>query len=182
MTDVNCSEAGGPQGTSGIRCRLRDSRVRTGTIAALLFVCALAAAGCGSAHGTGSPTTVKKSATTSTTAPEVTTPTITLDGKQFPVPTEGGTHPISSYRDTGQQVILTTKGFLPAMLFAVKEQPVVFTNLTPHTVKITFEVTAGEPPATLAPGQSMSFLPKALQFRYSSSTHDGGAVFVGAFT
>ena len=40
-----------------------------------------------------------------------------VNGKSVNVPTEDGTKPIFSRIDTGQQVIYTSKGFLPPYLF-----------------------------------------------------------------
>jgi hypothetical protein len=145
----------------------------------ILAAFGLCLAACGGSSPKAAP---HPATTTTTTAPQITSSTITLGGTEYPVPTEGGSRPIPSGNATGQQVILTAKGFLPRELFAPSHKPVVFTNLTDHTVTLTFEVTSQGPPATLAPGQSTSFVPRATQFTYQSSTHYGGIVVVGALT
>jgi hypothetical protein len=159
----------------------RAGRVR---VTGLLVGVALMAAACssGGAATTTTTTTDKAAvATTTTTAPQITSSTVVLGGKSVPVPTEGDNKPISSNVDTGQQVIVTSKGFLPALLFAALHTPVTFTNLSSKTVTLTLPFT-GVAPATLAPGASTSWTPNVLQFQYRSSTGYRGKAQVGAFS
>jgi hypothetical protein len=149
--------------------------------AGLLVGVALVAAACSSGGAATTTSTTKAPvATTTTTAPQITSSTVVLGGKSIPVPTEGDNKPISSNVDTGQQVILTSKGFLPALLFSALHTPVTFTNLSSKTVTLTLPFT-GVAPATLAPGASTSWTPNVLQFQYRSSTGYHGKAQVGAF-
>jgi hypothetical protein len=127
-------------------------------------------------HSTAPPA----DSTTTTTAPPITTPTVIIGGKSVAVPTDDGT-PITPLQDSGQNVVLTTKGFLPRVLYSATAA-VVYTNLTPRTVTISFPHSSVSPPATIAPGGSFSYTPRADQYEYTSSTGDTGYVVVGAFT
>jgi hypothetical protein len=118
--------------------------------------------------------------TTTTTAASLTTGTIVLNGKSYPVPSEAGTRPITPFADTGEQVVLTSSGFLPRTLYASTQQAVVFTNLTTKPVTLTIE-DVGLKPAVLQPGATYHWIPNVLAFGYKSSTGDGGIVQVGAF-
>lgn len=119
--------------------------------------------------------------TTSTTAPPITTPTVALGGKSVTVPTDDGT-PITPLQDSGQNAIVTTKGVLPRVLYAARTTPVVYTNLTPRAVTVTFPHSPASPPATIAPGGSYSYTPRSMQYEYTTSTGYTGYVVVGAFT
>ena len=118
--------------------------------------------------------------TTSTTAPEVTTPTVTINGQTFQVPTETGSRPIRQVNDSGQHIILTSKGALPQQLFSSVSTPVVWTNLTDETLTLRL-AHLGLPPQEIAPGASYSWTPNVLDFGYSASNGARGGVNVGAF-
>jgi hypothetical protein len=157
-------------------------RVVGGAIAVLAL---LGLAGCG-----GTPSAQKdppkKAATpiprtTTTTAPPISAPTVVIGGKSVAVPTDDGT-PITPLQDSGQNVVLTTKGFLPRVLYSSRSTEVVYTNLTPRTVTIRFPHSPASAPATIAPGASYSYTPRSMQYEYTSSTGDAGYVVVGAFT
>jgi hypothetical protein len=144
-----------------------------------LFATAVVAAGCSSGpNKVDTPTTVK--AVTTTTAQSLAATTVTLNGQTYPVPTEDGKTPITPFADSGQQVVLTTSGFLPRTLYSALHQPVVFTNLTSKVITLTVE-DVGIAPATIEPGGHFSWIPNVLAFGYKSSTGDGGIVNVGAF-
>lgn len=147
------------------------------------------------ACGGGSPSADKKPATgtanrkgtsntgstTSTTAPPITSPTVVLGGRTVTVPTDDGT-PITPLQDSGQNVILTQKGFLPRVLYASRTAPVVYTNLSSRTVTISFPHSPASPAATIASGGSYSYTPRSMQYEYTSSTGYSAYVVVGAFT
>lgn len=119
--------------------------------------------------------------TTSTTAPPIATSTVVIDGRTVPVPTDDGT-PITPLQDSGQNVILTSRGFLPRVLYASRTAPVVYTNLTSGTVTISFPHSPASPAATIAPGASYDYTPRSMQYEYTSSTGYTAYVVVGAFT
>jgi hypothetical protein len=144
---------------------------------ATTFSVGLTACG-GSPSQSASTTTTRE---TTTTAQVIASSTVTLNGKTYPVPTESPGDPIKPFSDTGQQMVLTSSGFLPSQLYAATAQPVVVTNLTPKTVTITMTGT-GAPPHTLAPGASFSYTPTVLAYGYGSSTGKHSVVNVGAFT
>jgi hypothetical protein len=118
--------------------------------------------------------------TTSTTAPPITTSTVVVGGKRIAVPTDSG-KPITPLQDAGTNVVVTTGGFLPRTLYAPTKTPVVFTNLTPNAVTITFPHTPNRA-AVIAPGASFTFMPDELALVYRSSTGDFGFLTVGVFT
>ena len=158
----------------------RERGVRVGRPALLAVAaaaaCLLAACGSTAPHKAATPPTV---ATTSS-VPAITTPTVILNGKSVVVPTENPGVPITSGVATGQQVILTDKGFLPAVLYASLKTPVTFTNLSSKTAKITL-VDTGYPVTSLAPGASFSWTPDDLQFEYQATGGFHGKAEVGAF-
>lgn len=118
--------------------------------------------------------------TTSTTAPAVTTPTVMVNGQSVTVPTDSGGS-INPLQDTGQQVILTSKGVLPRTLYAALNTPVVFTNLSSRPLTLTIEHVPGVRPQTVAPGGTYSWVPTALAFDYRITGGDWGNVQVGQF-
>jgi hypothetical protein len=157
---------------------VRSLRARLSLVAGLTAALAVAASACG---GSGpAKSAAAPVASTTSTAPQVTTPTVTINGKSVNVPTEDGTKPIFSRIDTGQQVIYTTKGFLPAYLFAATGQPIIFTNLTAKPLTISFLGTTSKP-VTIARGGSYSFLTDVLQFQYHAANGDHGKAQIGAF-
>ena len=114
----------------------------------LIATLAVAVSACGG--GVPAKSAAAPAAPTTSTAPQVTTPTVTVNGRSVNVPTEDGAKPIFSRIDTGQQVIYTSKGFLPAYLFAATGQPITFTNLTDDPVTVSF-VGTGAKSATIDP-------------------------------
>jgi hypothetical protein len=146
------------------------------------LVTPMIAAACGSStpssSSSGTSTTVRS--TTSTTAQVIASPTVIIDGKSYNVPSEGGGIPIKPSADTGQQIIFTSSGFLPRMLFSSLQTPVVWTNLSSKPLVLTLEH-VGLAPMTIATGASYSWTPNVLAFGYKSSTGDAGVVNVGAF-
>ena len=96
----------------------------------VLLATPVIAAACSSSPSTPS-SGVSQSTTTSTTAQVIASSTITIGGKVYDVPSEGGGIPIKPYSDTGQQIIYTSSGFLPRTLYASLHTPVVWTNLSP---------------------------------------------------
>jgi hypothetical protein len=143
----------------------------------------LFAAACSSAPTASPPTSTAIAGgptTTSTPPPPLRGPTVTIGGEQFPVPTENGI-PISALVGSGDQIVLTAKGFLPYQLFADLNAKIVWTNLTPKTVRITFEHSSVRSP-WLKPGQTFSYSSSTLySFVYRSTTGYHGTVAIGAF-
>jgi hypothetical protein len=169
--------------------RLASARWKPGTrlrpiaVLASLVLAALTIAACGTSQSASS-TTVRTLPFTDVqgTAPPITTPTVILNGKSYPVPNEGTAEKwITSQEDTGQQVIYTSKGFLPAWLFASLNTPIIFTNLSPHPVTIFFPYVPLSR-HTLAPGASFSYTPNQLSFQYRATNGDWGKAQVGVFT
>lgn len=151
----------------------------------LLLVAAFAAstvtfAACSSSPSKSAATATTTHDVTTTTAQVIASATVTLNGKTYPVPVEQPGAPIKPYSDTGQQVVLTSSGFLPYQLYASPGEAVVVTNLTPKTVTIN-TVSTEAPPHVLAPGASFSFKPTVLAYGYASSTGKHSVVNVGAF-
>ena len=103
-------------------------------------------------------------------------PTVTISGHSYPVPTESGTTPIDPATASGQQIILTPKGFLPYMLFASLNEPITWTNLTPHPVRIRFEYSSVSS-HLIPPGGTFTYFSRTIYtFVYRSSTGYHGTV------
>jgi hypothetical protein len=153
---------------------------------ALLFVAAVGLALTVSACGTStaSPPTAKGTAppppVTTTTAQAITTPTVTIGGKTYTVPTDGDSATITPFSDSGQQIVLAASGALPRTLYSALKTPVVFTNLTAHPLTLTIK-DAGIPPATIVSGGTFSYTPTVLAFAYTASNGAAGIVNVDAF-
>jgi hypothetical protein len=149
-------------------------------------VVALALAGLGFlASACSSPSTPAAAPTTTTTSrptPEITTPTVTIDGHSYQVPTEDGVRPIVSSVATGGQIVLTDKGFLPYQLFADIGQTITWTNLSSHRVTIAFEHMPGTTSHILPVGGSFTYSSAGLiNFEYRSSSGYHGIVHIGQF-
>jgi hypothetical protein len=142
---------------------------------------ALALASCGSSPAQKSSSPPKAVRTTTTTGAEITTPTVTINGHVFQVPTESGSQPIHQIDDSGQQIILTSHGVLPQQLFSAVSTPVTWTNLTDKTLTVTL-VDTGQPAKQLPPGGSFTWTPNVLDFGYTVSDGDKGGVNVGSFS
>src|SRR5580704_3365096 len=112
---------------------------------------ALALASCGSSPAQKSASPPEAVRTTTTTGAEITTPTVTINGHTFQVPTESGSQPIHQIDDSGQQIILTSNGVLPQQLFSAVSTPVTWTNLTGKTLTLTLADT-GQTPKQILPG------------------------------
>ncbi len=150
----------------------------------LLAVGGLLAAACSTSPSAAPPTTAGTvsggSTTTSVPPPPLQSTTVTVGGRQLAVPTENGA-PISPLVGTGDQIVLTAKGFMPYQLFADLNAKIVFTNLTSQTVRITFEHSTVTSPL-LKPGDTFSYSSSTLySFVYRSSTGFHGTVAIGAF-
>jgi hypothetical protein len=149
----------------------------TGAVALLLAV-GLASCGNSAPPHVAAPTTT----TSSLPAPEITTPTTIIDGHSYVVPTEGDSRPIDSYTDSGQQIVLSPKGFLPFHLLVVSNVPVTWTNLTSTTVTLAFGH-SGLSPKVLKPGAAYTYPGTGLlSFIVTSSTGYHMSVSIGAFT
>lgn len=172
----------GPAYPSPRRGRLR----RAGLLTLVLLSLALGLAACGGSSSSG-PTT-----STSTTiklppvkvAPEITTPTTTISGKSYTVPTEQPNEAVDPGTATGGQIIVTSKGVLPQHLFANLNQVITWTNLTskPITVKFLYSVPAirsGEIPT----GGTWTYSSKTLyNFVFVTSNDLRGEVSIGEFS
>jgi hypothetical protein len=160
--------------------RARLGRARFLIVGSLAGLAILATA-CG---GAGTPSAQGPTTTTSTTAPPINTATVTINGQVVAVPHEGAGTSANGRIATGQNVIWTAKGFLPAWLFANAGQPIVFTNLSDQPVTIS-TIPLGIAPFTVAPGKSYSLMPTAGvdQFQYSTDHgHYWGKAQVGIFS
>jgi len=159
----------------------RRAHTAPGVLAFLIGLAVVVSACGGAASSTATTKPPAPTTTTSTTAPQITTPTVTVNGSAITVPRETPGIPIQALQDTGQQVVLTSGGFLPRTLYAALQTPIVWTNLTDKTVTISLVSVPGVAPATVAPGATWSWVPTELAFHYKASTGDWGIVYVGAF-
>lgn len=154
-------------------------------VASVVVSCLLLLGACGSS----SPSAARRGpdSTTSTTVftpiPEITTPTVTIGGHTYAVPTESTPwRPLSDTSDSGQQIALSPKGFLPPHLFANKDVPTVWTNLTSKPVRIIITHLGIPPSKLIPPGGSFSYtFTSTISFEYFSSTGYHGVVDVNAF-
>lgn len=155
-------------------------RAAAGAAAVLIAVSVLASACGGGGNEAATKSTPKDSTTTSVLPPEITTPTVTIDGNTYNVPTEHG-GPIPNSVAEGQQIILTKKGFLPFRLFAELNQVITWTNLTAKTVVIRFEYSTVKS-APIPPGGTFTYSSSSsYTFNYVSSSGFRGIVAIGAF-
>ena len=144
------------------------------TVALLLSSCA-----------SGSPpaaSAAKSTTTTSVLTPAVISRTIVIHGHSYPVPSEDGVHAIDPSTDTGGQIILTNKGFLPYRLFADLKQKVTWTNLSSHPVRITFLHQPVKSKLIPVGGTFSYSSPTLINFEYVSSSGFHGIVSIGSFT
>jgi hypothetical protein len=158
-----------------------SDRLRTGffILFALGGLSLLASACSNSPTPAAAPTTT----TTSRPTPEITTPTVTIDGHAFPVPNDGGAKPINSAVDTSGQIVLTDKGFLPQQELADLNQTITWTNLSSHPVTISFSHMPGTTPHQLPVGGTFTYSsPTLINFEYVSTSGFHGTVSIGAFT
>lgn len=149
-------------------------------IAAVAVLLGLGLASCGSTSPphVAAPTTT----TSSLPAPEITTQTTVINGRSYVVPTEGDSKPIDSYTDSGQQIVLSPKGFLPFHLLVASNASVTWTNLTSKTVRLQFGH-SGLSPQVLKPGAAYTYPGTGLlSFIVTSSTGYHMSVSIGAFT
>ena len=104
---------------------------------------------------------------------------MTINGKRILVPTERGTRPIQADQDDGQQIIISTNGFLPEDLFATEGYAVIWTNLTTVPQRIKF--TNSEPrfwSPWIPAGGHWSYKPlHAMSFTYASTTGMKGTFY-----
>ena len=154
-------------------------RLRTGavTLVALGGLSLVASACSNSPSPAAAPTTT----TSSVPTPQLTTPTVTIDGHTYQVPTSGG-RPVDSAVDSSGQIILTDKGFLPYQENVNLNQPITWTNLSSHPVTISFLHMPGSASHPLPVGGSFTYSSPTLQnFQYVSSSGHRGVVSIGAF-
>jgi hypothetical protein len=154
-------------------------RLRTGavTLVALGGLSLVASACSNSPSPAAAPTTTTSSAPT----PQLTTPTVTIDGRTYQVPTSGG-RPVDPAVDSSGQIILTDKGFLPYQENVNLNQPITWTNLSSHPVTISFLHMPGSTGHRLPVGGSFTYSSPTLQtFVYVSSSGHRGVVSIGAF-
>ena len=161
-------------------CRRRGARAG---LAVGLVLGAGALAGCSaSPSSTADPPTTFSVTAPSVPTPAITTPTVTIDGRTYPTPTEVAGRAIDPLVATGDQIVLTNKGFVPYRLFAQLDQTITWTNLSSHPVRVTFlhlPVRSGVIPV----GGTFTYSSKTLiNFIYVSSSGYHGVVAVGAFS
>ena len=126
-------------------------------------------------------------ATTTTTLyvapPQVTTPTMIINGVSVKVPVDAAGKPILPARDNGSQIILTKKGILPQDLEACVSVPMTWTNLTAKPVRIWVDQVP--PPfkqQVIAAGESFTYTPPTgiqASFLYHTTLGFDGAVEIG---
>jgi hypothetical protein len=167
-----------------LHSRCFPHRLRTGAVvlAALGGLSLVASACSNSPSPAAAPTTTTSTALpASPLAPEVTTPTVTIDGHSYQVPTSDG-HPIDPSVDNSGQIILTDKGFLPYRQLVNLNQPVTWTNLSSRPVTISFPHVPGSKSHALAVGGTFTYSsPTLISFEYVSSSGHHGIVSIGAF-
>ena len=141
---------------------------------ALAAVVGTGCSGAGSSQGTATTTTVL--------TPALETPTTTIHGHTYPVPTEPGLPDINPSVATGNQIVLTDKGFLPYRLLSNLNEKITWTNLSSHPVTITFLHMPGSRPKHLPVGGTFTFTSATLaNFEYVSSTGFHGLAAIGDF-
>jgi hypothetical protein len=156
------------------------SRLRSGSA----FLLALGGLGLVASACSSSPSRAAAPTTTTSSlpTPEITTPTVTIDGHTYPVPNDGG-RPIDSAVDSSGEIVLTDKGFLPQQEIVDLNQTITWTNLSSHPVTISFLHMPGTTPHTLGVGGTFTYSSSTLQnFEYVSSSGFHGTVSIGAFT
>jgi hypothetical protein len=164
-----------------VRPRRFSRRLRTGAAIPLaLGGLSLLVAAC---SNSSSPAAAPRTTTTSSLpTPEIKTPTVTINGHTYQVPTDGG-HPIDSAVDTSGEIVLTDKGFLPQREIVDLNQQITWTNLSSHPVTISFSHVPGTTPHNLAVGGTFTYSSSTLlNFEYVSSSGYHGTVAIGAFT
>jgi hypothetical protein len=132
---------------------------------------------------TPATTTPSHSTTTShpTQHPQTTTPTTTIDGHSYVVPTDGK-KPISPAVDSSGQIVLTDKGFAPQQEIAGLNEKITWTNLSSNPVTIAFSHMPGTTPHQLPVGGTFTYSsPTLINFEYVSSSGFQGNVSIGAF-
>lgn len=164
-----------------LRLQAFSHRLRPGAV--ILFALgglSLLASACSNSP---SPAAAPTTTTSSLPTPEISTPTVTIDGHSYPVPNDGGGRPIDSAVDTSGQIVLTDKGFLPQREIVDLNQPITWTNLSSHPVTISFSHMPGTTPHHLPVGGTFTYSsPTLINFEYVSSSGDHGTVSIGAFT
>jgi hypothetical protein len=168
-----------------LHSRRFSHRLRTGavTLLALGGLSLVASACSNSPSPAAAPTTTTSSATPTSAAlaPQLTTPTVTIDGHSYQVPMNGG-RPIDPSVDHSGQIILTDKGFLPYRQLVNLNQPVTWTNLSSHPVSISFLHMPGTTSHKLPVGGTFTYSsPTLISFEYVSSSGHHGIVTIGAF-
>jgi hypothetical protein len=108
------------------------------------------------------PTTTPATTTTTKiplTGPSVTkidaSKTVAVGGKTVTVPTDGG-KPIVQGVDDGQQIVISSTGFLPERLYSDPGSAIVWTNLTNQPQQILFDAFSVTSPV-IPPGGSWSW-------------------------
>jgi hypothetical protein len=152
--------------------RAAPNASKRGTLAGLVLVVTCAA--CSSAGGAGTTTRPPASRTSTTTS------YVTLNGKRFRVPTERPGHPISPSSDVGQQIVIMQSGPYPKSLYAVRNKPIVWTNLTDHPLRVKFlHFPLSRGSGVIAPGGRFSYtVHNDTEFSYTLTSGAYGDVAV----
>lgn len=96
------------------------------------------------------------------------------------VPHERGVRPINPTVDNGQQILITSSGFVPAQLFADVTKPVVWTNLSGTTQQVIFDVFPVHSPP-IPPGAQFIWQPSTtVDIGYHSASGTKGALILQA--
>jgi hypothetical protein len=159
---------------------MRPSTLRRGALAFVFAAVGPILAGCSSSPST-SAAPPASSTTTSVLTPAILTPTVTIGGHTYQVPTEVPNQSIDPSVASGGQIVLTNRGFLPWRLFAQTSQKITWTNLSSHPVRITI-LHLGIESSTIPVGGTFTYSsPTLVNFQYVSSSGYHGIVAIGAF-
>lgn len=146
--------------------------MRLGRLAALVLVLA---AGCSGPSGSPARAAAHRHPPPRPASP-VTAPVGQVSPAPPGTPTERGSRPINPAVDNGQQIVITPRGFEPALLIANDHQPVVWTNLSGQTQEVVFDQ-AGVRSGPIPPGYRFSFTaPTTASIHYHSTSGMTGAV------
>ena len=130
------------------------------------------------------PTTTSSTTTIAKISPAapITTPSITIDGASYPVPTEANGSLPSPGTATGTQIVIRPDGVLPMQLIAPEGATITWTNLTSKPVRITFAGTGKAASPMIETGGTFTFTDTG-QYSVGYTTSNGfrGQASVGQF-
>lgn len=152
-------------------------------LVALAAVAPMGLTACGGGAGKA-----EQGSTTTTSFPvrhaaPITTPTVTIEGRTYPVPTEDGGVLPAQGQAMGTQVVIRDDGVLPEELIAPENAVITWTNLSSSPATVHFLTGGFEDSRSIAVGGTFTYTtPGRYNFAYRTSTHGQGQVYVGAFS